>query len=214
MKPKNIKFTAGTWLADAIASAIEQAYDRPVQFEFNGIVVVVQPGDTLQVVSDRYDADRRAKSEAWERSPEAHDNRRRRAAELARLQRMMDDCIADAFDDSMEIGKGGEAAVRWLSRLAESGDNSGVQWDRTALLQRMTAMGYVSGANVGEAFVSTDPENVARYIGGQVMTYIEKYGAIHQITMTFCERWLRAFTGPKPVGCIHKAHEMERQSRR
>ncbi len=68
--------------ADAIALADSRLSN--VEFDFNGVTVIVCPGETAEAVAKRWDTDRETAHQAWIASPEYKEQERQRAEEWER----------------------------------------------------------------------------------------------------------------------------------
>lgn len=60
------------------------------------------------------------------------------------------------------------------------------------VVRRFKAKGYLPGVNCGPEF-RMEKENFARYIVGQGLQWLQKYGFIHPVYHRFAEDWGRYF---------------------
>ena len=180
----------GEHLVRCIEKMLDLANDAgaPVQADFNGIPLHVDPGATAVEVEQRWDAESRARGERYRNSPEGRAAAAKRAAEVAQRQR-----DADGLTVEMHKTLNPEdvpAVLRWLMRYEETAGDVDVKKDRLEVLDWFLSHGFEVGVNVGPAFDANDRENVARYIIGQALDGIQSMGCPHPVVSKFANEWL------------------------
>lgn len=180
----------GTHISDAIGSALTVATERgvPVCFDFNGVHVVVNPGDNpddvLRIWSDTMDAN----AAAYRASPAGIKAAQEAAEWLTRLQALHDELMAKlpgvVTDES--------ALVQWCEDFSRT-DHIGIKGrNYPGAIALMEAAGWRCNDMVGNyEAVYRQPEAMARWLIGQAMDCMARDLPPHGIMEKFAAEYRR-----------------------
>lgn len=158
--------------------------DVRIQFSFNDTVVIIDHKDTLETVKARWHFQMQENARLWRESPEgiasalAQEDRANVAkAKTAALLHILPQVIA--MDHSM--------ILQWLVEYQDAGDHIAVDAKCDWVLKQFEDAGYKVHYGVGRApeDFKTDKTLSARYVIGQMMDFMSKGFAGHQLVHKF-----------------------------
>ncbi len=188
MTPLTYEPMVGDPLDYACAEAIRlvQGQDRPVEFDFNGIVLTATTTSTVADLMADYDTRSAVKGLAWSQSPEGQNELMRRALEVQTQQARMDGAMV-----ALTAAQDERAVMRALKTITDNADHIEVKLDEAVLLAELSKRGYKAGAETGLDKVAYLSRGVfARYIAGQVMDMAESGMPPHPGLVRFMDEWL------------------------
>jgi hypothetical protein len=159
---------------------------KPVIAELNGITVTAQP-DSNPVTLYRWWWSEMERGRAeYEASPEYAASQAHRREE-AKERAIRGNALLQSLPSAIEAGY--VAVMDWIAQLQPITDYIGVDLDVAPATATLIEAGYAPSVNCGEDFREDDPENFARYVIGQGLSYMTKGGPIHPIYPSFAEKW-------------------------
>lgn len=164
-------------------------HGEPLEMTFNEIRVVADPGDDAATLATRWRFESDLRWKNYRASAEGTAEAQRRREEIARKQAMVDDLVATW---PIVAPNGWAAILHWVETLTENADDVGVKLDHAVLASMLETSGHIENQHVGEsrAFFET-PDNLARYIMGQVINCLRSGMPPHPVCLGFIERWRR-----------------------
>lgn len=163
----------GDHIAHACGEAVAMATGRgeAVAFEFNGVLVTVQPGEPAADAAARWQAEVDRRQEAYRASPEGRAAAAEAAEESKRHQAETDALVARLPAAVGDLGK----LVRWCVALSRPADHVGVRVDHDAIADVIEAEGYARNAHVGRPpGVFADRRVAGEYLVGQAVDCMRK----------------------------------------
>ena len=176
---------AGTWIEAACqeATEISKRTSASFNFEFNGVLVQVVPGVAAKELVDRWTKDLDAIIAARKASPEYAAQEAERQREIQATQAAVNSQLANLPD-----WKDLDSIIKWLEVFAKYADDSGVNFDKSALCSWFEKAGFKKNQHVGEppAFFKTK-QALGEWIVGQVMSCLDMEMPPHPITIKFAQ---------------------------
>ncbi len=166
--PLTMPAAPGTHIETAIREALALAalHASPVQFEFNGALVVVQPGEPADAPLARWNETMDANAAAYRASPAGIKAAQEATEWLARLQALHDELMAKlpglVTDEA--------ALVQWCDDFSKT-DHMGIKRrNYPGAIALMEAAAWRNNDMVGQhEEIEAQPSAMARYIVGQAI---------------------------------------------
>lgn len=188
--PLTIQADFGHHIKEVIKKAIDlaKAEKQMVRFTFNDVDICVTETDTVDEVYKAWDDQLAEWHREYELSPQGiaaakalKDKVSAYQADVDRLTFTLPEVLRENKD---------AALMEWCRDFAEKGDLVGVKIDHEKVYQTFKRVGYEANWGVGKPkdFFMIRP-NMARYIVGQVMTFLSREMNPHPMTITFVERY-------------------------
>ena len=168
------------------ATIIATDQKEPVTFRFNGVDVVVSPGEAAENVALRWERDIDNNVAEYRKTPEYAKAQERAAMLLAEMQSAVDTLVSRLPE---YIDWGYDGVVEWVGKFAEVSDHVQIVYDRGEVIQLLENAGYVSGDCVKHPAVKTDKHIMARWLIGQAMKGISTIGSPHPIAIKFAAEY-------------------------
>jgi hypothetical protein len=165
------------------AVALANRHNDTVAFDFNGVHVVVSPGETPSAAVARWNAESERNAEAYRNSPKGKAMKAEQEARRKQCQRITDTLIVALPAVVHDLG----ALVRWCVAMSKCGDRIDVAWDKSAVADQIEAAGWKIDAHVGrkpEEF-DNNPTMMGEYIVGQTLACLRSGKAPRGIIETF-----------------------------
>lgn len=181
---KQFRPDAGTHIDSACVAAVGMANvsGESVEMIFNGVDLVVRPGERPEDVSDRWSKGMAEASAAWRASPEgiAQQQLANAIAETAKRN------TARLLEELPAIVNDGPALMRWLLKFTDAADHVAAKFDTAALAKRLEAAGYRDNHHVGRPESDFNDEQTLReYVVGQVIRCLHSGMPPHPVTKKF-----------------------------
>jgi len=162
-----------------VAIAIAKIQNTTCQFRFNGVDLEATKYSNLAELSEIYSATLRAQKAAKPSPPQPDPAMKQQAMEKT-LNLLYEKGYAMSHDNLME----------WLKCYAELADNREVAFEPHHVLGYFIRIGFRPNAETGRPAADYDDRAVmARYIIGQVLTFLEKGMPPHPVTLSFIAQY-------------------------
>jgi len=176
---------------------------QDISGSFNGVDVTASPSSSVYdlVTFWRFKMNRRA--EEYRDSPEGRAAAAQRAAQIAALQTRYAELMVElpTLDFVNQY-----VLLRWFHDFEKVNGDVDLHeddGDMDRVVATFAEHGYQPDVNVGSAFNENDADNCARYIIGQCLSCIIKFGVIPQILPDFVDKWTKKFAPPPPEAILH-----------
>lgn len=178
---KTIEVTCGQTIE---AAARKLCAAAPAKADFNGVTVRARYATTRpEDVAKEYWRRSQARSVMW--SPERTAREARWAAEQkATRERIAAECAALPSIDWTTH----DAPLAWVERVADETIPNAA--DVASVFREH---GYMANACTEGAYNGEDPDNAGRYIIGQAIANLDRWGGIHPMCGEFVRRWRERF---------------------
>lgn len=180
---------AGTSISHAANAAVAMANAnlQSVKFDFNGVAVIVWPGDLPDSVTARWDRDFDESAKRWRDSPEGIKHQEWVQSETERRQKIVDGLMGSL---TKAIDRGLGSIVGWLATLSEFGDWNSLQWDKQWVVAELLAAGYQENEHAGQPpeWFNTQ-ERMGRYIVGQALNCMANGMPPHPMLQMFAYKY-------------------------
>lgn len=178
---------AGQSITSAAREAIKLAgeHSQPVEFDFNGIPIVVEAGQDPKFVSDRYMRQIQKQAEDYEKSPEGLAYAAKRSKEIAVKQNRVG-ILIQRLSKPLSL----DEMMNWVKQFTDDADDTGVECNFKEVAKQIEALGYVANEHVGqkpEWF--NNRERMGRYIVGQCLTFMNKGMGPHPVAISFVNKY-------------------------
>ncbi len=179
---RTIDLTPGMRIEEAAHLLVANA---PAKAVFNDIPIrakyaTTRPSDIVRQFHLTWELNRIR----WLHSPAAKVAAARRAAEVARLQEVIDLHVANLPDFTSPA-----SVLTWVEVMAPAVDDFDVRYDHESVVTAFAEAGWAENANMGEEYDAEDARNTAGWIVGQWLP--SKYPRVGG----FIERWRKKFVG-------------------
>lgn len=165
----------------AAKAAIRMAlsFETPVQFRFNGVELVATKYSNLAELSEIYSATLSAQKAAKPSPPQP---------DPALKQQAMNETLNLLFEKGYAMNH--DNLMEWLKCYAELADNRGVRFQPNQVYGHFRLLKYDPNVETGRPVADYDDRAVmARYIIGQVLTFLEKGMPPHPVTLSFIAQY-------------------------
>lgn len=160
--------------------------DAPVQFDFNGVHIVVQTGDTELEVIAQWDSECKRQSDEYHASPQYAFDQAEKEVRRKRFQKTVTNLCACL---PACILRGDDVVVRWVGEFARPADHVGVIFDPYVLVDKLEAAGYVNNAYVGDDEVKASRLKQARWMIGQAINCLALGIPPHPVLIEFARQY-------------------------
>lgn len=186
----------GTYIDTACTQASKFAIDKNchVKFNFNGVEITATPKSTWDELAAQYHEATRIEHEKYLASPECKAEEIRRTKERNEHQHEIDKLMAllDTHTDGRYYMKNMDFLMTWINSLTEHADYVGVKFDPKKVFNWFKKNKFIMGFGVGEGEdFFQNKENMARYIIGQVMDFLDKGYPPHPVTTKFIGNYFK-----------------------
>ena len=158
--------------------------DTVYSASFNGIDLLAAPGISAESLVQYYHEESDRQHQAYLASPQGKAD-----AIAAQIRRDSMQRDVDALMLKLPTVHGHADVLEWLAAFAIVADHTGVNKDYATVLDRLRMLAYEANANTGNAYAGNDRDNVARYIVGQAMDYMQKGLPPHSVLIRFVAEW-------------------------
>lgn len=187
---KKYKALCGEGITLTVTSMLEMAtkLKEGITADFNGIAIVVNPGDNVDDVVKSYYSETRRRNEEWKKT-----------AELQRIEstKLAQNKLNEAMKrlPSLDFSNH-NAVIGWLLEIREPSDHAGVNRPYEEILMVFRDNGFMPNANCGSHFDGNSKENYAGWVIGQALGGLEcDVHAIHQTFEKCAHVFLAKFSG-------------------
>ena len=179
--------TAGLDIHYACDKAVAMANqgNDSVSFNFNGVAMVVAPGETAEAAVGRWWAQYEKNAEAYRNSPEGRAAKAAAEAREARCQRETTDLIARLPNVVRSLPD----LVRWCMALSQSAGHVGIVWKPNEVADAIEAAGWKANAHVGRPKEDFDDQTImGEWLVGQSIDGLRRGLPPHQVIIGFAEK--------------------------
>lgn len=158
----------------------------PCRMEFNGIELRSRTGSTPNTLMADFERQWQERARQYSESPEGIAAAQRDLEEIAAAQEAVDALTAEL--GAMDLTTASDA-LRWLERFQDPADRVGVRKDTARIIAAFESAGWARNDCVGHPDVASDSGVFARWLVGQALATIERWGAPHPTFHHFIEQW-------------------------
>jgi hypothetical protein len=184
---KEVRADVKELLEDYAKRVVQVASDSDVAVEFNDIKFTVPKGNhdsseivaTWEKLSNEYENLPESKAAA-EADAKNIDEKQEQINELTKQLDTLD------FSDVKKV-------LEWCVAFEGPSDRIGTRKDKNKILAKFAEYGYIPDMNIETDYKPDDKENSAKYIIGQALGGIEKYGYVDLAIHGSLDRWNARF---------------------